>query len=207
MKIKEIREIIAAGGCVSRYKDGAPYVQAWTGATVGKIPLSTFERIQRDENVETWEEYNATTAARRGGKLHEEHENREICRRYAEELSDRADGVVRECGECGEVVSIPEDAPVYKCPCCGNVADRDDYDQKTLYDYLVDCYDIEYRIGGDREYRSAEICIAWGGPNVYVDTAENAVKLFWGGARATYHISGALSDEIDDICEEQYNHI
>ncbi len=139
------------------------------------------------------------------GREKSERENREICKRYADDLADYADGIVHTCRECRETVYIPDDAPRYRCPCCGNTADRDDYIPQTLYDYLSECLDIEFRIGSDKTYRSAEICLAWGGPNVYVDTAENAVKLFWGGDRETYYISGALSDEIDDVCEMQYD--
>ena len=33
-----------------------------------------------------------------------------------------------------------------------------------------DWLDIEYRVGSDRKYRSVELCAAWGGPCIWVDT-------------------------------------
>lgn len=177
------------------------------GRYAGRCVWATAQRVLKEPTVQRIEDCVGYVITTRTSRRASEIENREICKNYADDLEQHADGVVRTCEECRETVYITDDVPVYKCPCCGNVADRDGYEQKTLYDYLVDCYDVEYRIGGDREYRSAEICIALGGPNVYVDTAENAVKLFWGGDRATYYISGSLSDEIDDICAEQYNNI
>lgn len=108
-----------------------------------------------------------------------------------------------KCPECNAEHVIPGEK--YKCS-CGFVGDVDEYELQSLYDYLIENgLDIEYRIGSDKEYRSAEIMVAWGGPNIYIDTAENRVKLFWGGERAECYISGSVSDEIDDVCEEQYN--
>ena len=141
------------------------------------------------------------------GREKSERENRDICRRYAEELEQYADGMAHRCTHCGTVNIIPEDAPKYCCEYCRAQIERDEWEQLTLYDYLTECFDIEYRIGGDKEYRSAEICMAWGGPNIYIDTARDAINLFWGGERETFYISGELSDQIDYICEEQYNYL
>lgn len=76
---------------------------------------------------------------------------------------------------------------------------------ESLYSYFEDCLDIEYRISGDGTYRSVEICVACGGPGIYVDTGSNNVKLFWGGDRAEWSIRSETGDMIDEIFEEYYN--
>lgn len=84
----------------------------------------------------------------------------------------------------------------------GNV-DKEDECQ-SLYDYFNDVYDIEYRIDGRGEYRSVKLMIGFGGPNIYVDTHDAFVKLYWGGSHAQAPISYETSDEIDNIFEEMY---
>lgn len=83
--------------------------------------------------------------------------------------------------------------------------DNDDREPYDLTSYFEDCLDIEYRIDGRGNYRSVKICLACGGPNIYVDTNDNAVKLYWGGTRAAWCVSHETSDAIDDIFEEDYN--
>ena len=175
------------------------------GKYVGRCVWATAQRVLQEPTVKKIETYNGYVIANCTSRRASEIENREICKRYAEGLEQYADGMAHRCPHCGTENIIPEYAPAYCCEYCRTQTERDEWELLSLYDYLQECYDVEYRIGGDREYRSAEICLAWGGPNVYVDTAENAVKLFWGGERETYYISGSVSDEIDDICEEQYN--
>lgn len=47
---------------------------------------------------------------------------------------------------------------------------------------------------------------SWG-PNVYVDTKEMAVVLYWYGSNARYELSRNAVDAIDEIAEELYNSI
>lgn len=84
----------------------------------------------------------------------------------------------------------------------GNV-DKEDECQ-SLYDYFNDVYDIEYRIDGNGNYKSVQLMIAYGGPNIYVDTNDSYVKLYWGSTYAEAPISYTTSDEIDNIFEEMY---
>lgn len=84
----------------------------------------------------------------------------------------------------------------------GNV-DKEDECQ-SLYDYFNDVYDIEYRIDGEGNYKSVKLMIAGGGPNIYVDTADAYVKLYWGSTYEQAPISYTVSDEIDNIFEEMY---
>lgn len=67
--------------------------------------------------------------------------------------------------------------------------------------------DIEYRIGGDGEYRGVAVTIATGGPHIEVDTNDGAVKLWWGGETAEWSINRNTVDAIDEIFKEYYEAI
>lgn len=84
----------------------------------------------------------------------------------------------------------------------GNVNEEDEC--QSLYDYFDDVYDIEYRIDGEGNYKSVSLMIACGGPNIYVDTNDSYVKLYWGSTYVEAPISYDISEEIDNIFEENY---
>lgn len=69
-------------------------------------------------------------------------------------------------------------------------------------DYLAGALDIEYRVGSDREYRSAEVLVAFGGPNIYIDTGRSVVIGAWWGDR----VEVPYTDEIglDEALQELF---
>lgn len=72
-------------------------------------------------------------------------------------------------------------------------------------DYLDDALDIEYIIASDREtVLGARILVAYGGPNIWIDTRKQIVELFWWGdyACAEYHTDAM---DIQGAIEELYN--
>lgn len=103
-------------------------------------------------------------------------DNREYCKRIVEEIEEYA---------AGKVVN-------------------DDGEEMGLYDYLNDVLDWEFTIDSQKEYKSAKIWVTLGGPNVWIDTAERAVKLAWGTDRAEYALDWDVCDEIDNIMCEIY---
>jgi hypothetical protein len=128
-------------------------------------------------------------------------ENREHCKRIAEELEAYADGRVYKCPDCGECITDD----VLFCD-CGRQVDLldDDWEQQSLYDYFSDCLDVEYRVGSDKEYRSVCVMVTCGGPNIYIDTESKAVELYWWGDRASYHILSDAVDAVDDWAREYW---
>ena len=71
-------------------------------------------------------------------------------------------------------------------------------------DYLDDALDIQWVTQGDLTFIGARVLVAFGGPNIWIDTAKQRVEGFWWGdyASATY------SDDPMDIngcLEELYN--
>ena len=135
-----------------------------------------------------------------------EDENRAHCRHIAEQAEAYAAGDVFRCPDCGQDIRLPDDVgDKYRCPCCGAVNDVDDLEQLSMWDYMSDILDVEYRCGSDREYRSCKICVAWGGPNIYIDTASALVKLYWWTEYAEYPLSYDARDAVDEWAEEYWN--
>lgn len=134
-------------------------------------------------------------------------ENRNHCKNIADDLESYANGLVYKCPECGETFEMPVASvgDKYKCPCCHTVNEVDDFEQLSLYDYFEDALDIEFCIGSDKSYRSVQIMVAWGGPNIYINTGSKSVELYWWGDHATYPIDRDACDEIDAWAEEYYS--
>ena len=68
----------------------------------------------------------------------------------------------------------------------------------------ADVLDYEIAIDSRLEYKSAKIWVTLGGPNVWIDTAEKAVKLARGTDRAEYPIDPDTCEEIDGYMQELY---
>ena len=70
------------------------------------------------------------------------------------------------------------------------------------YEYLSDMLDIEYTINSNGDYLGARILVAFGGPNIWIDTRHCKVDGYWWGdeAKSTY------IDEMDlhGTCQEFY---
>ena len=122
-----------------------------------------------------------------------EHNNH--CTQIAENLKKYADGRMAKCPNCGEVFEDSEN-----CPYC-----EEELEEQSLFDYFEDALDIEYRIGSDREYRSARIMIACGGPNIYIDTQSGKVELYWWNEEGEAWIDDEVVDVINEFLEELYN--
>lgn len=142
-------------------------------------------------------------------------ENFEHCKSIAETLEAYAHGDMYKCPHCGEIHAFTDyestehenddGDTLYTCPACAEDITESDLEAVSMWDYFNDVFDIEYRIGSDKKYRSAKIMIACGGPNIYIDTADHAVKLYWWNERAECSFSTYTSEQIDEYLEELFN--
>jgi hypothetical protein len=134
-------------------------------------------------------------------------ENREWCKGIVERLEAIAEGRMYRCPECGEYV---EDNRLF-CDCGAQVDligddESEPWEQVSFYDYFEGgIYDVEFRVGSDRQYRSVKIMVACGGPNIYIDTAARAVLLYWWTDRAEFPIDPDTVEAIDEWAEEWFN--
>lgn len=129
-------------------------------------------------------------------------ENFAHCKHIANVLEAYADGRMYRCPECGAEI---EDNTLF-CECGAEVdLVNGEWEQLSVYDFFTDCFDIEYRVDSNKEYRSVSIMIACGGPNIYIDTAEKAVLLYWWTDRARYYLSSDTVNAVDEWAEEYWN--
>jgi len=72
---------------------------------------------------------------------------------------------------------------------------------QTAMDYLQDVLDIQYIVSGKGEYLGARILVAFGGPNIWVDTQRNVVEGYWWGAyaRASFNDYMDLDDALSEL--------
>lgn len=55
-----------------------------------------------------------------------------------------------------------------------------EYDETgSVYDYLEDVLDIEYIVNSKGEYLGAKVLVAFGGPNIWINTRTKQVEGYW----------------------------
>ena len=133
-------------------------------------------------------------------------ENFEHCKSIAYEIEAYIDGEYHTCPECGETVKIPQSVgDKFKCPHCGEVNETDDFEELTLYDYFEDMLDIDYLVNYKKEYQACKICVAWGGPSIYIDTESGYVELYWWSETAKFKLRSDAINAIDEWAEDYFN--
>lgn len=60
----------------------------------------------------------------------------------------------------------------------------DDGEAINAFDYLSEALDIEYTLNSSRECIGGRILVAFGGPNIWIDTRTSTVDGYWYGERA-----------------------
>jgi len=83
--------------------------------------------------------------------------------------------------------------------------DNDDDDEKirSSYDYINDCLDFEYIVNSDKQFKSAKLLVAFGGPNIWVNLDERKVQGYWGGDYAERYFTDNMN--LEETLEEIYN--
>ena len=78
---------------------------------------------------------------------------------------------------------------------------NDDGEEMTAFDYLSGAFDIEYIIDRKGNCIGGRILIAFGGPNIWIDTRRGMVDGYWWGksASASYEDSIGLEDALEEL--------
>lgn len=83
--------------------------------------------------------------------------------------------------------------------------DKDEIEEHggcTAYHYLQNLADIEYTLNADKTFKGASILVAFGGPNIYINTIEKRVEGYYELDKAFYNYEDNLG--IEDFCHELY---
>ena len=86
----------------------------------------------------------------------------------------------------------------------GTMLFEGDIEIATIDDYFDDFYDVDYVVGSDKKYKACRVLVAYGGPNIYIDTWNQEVQLEWWGEHAETYIPDDLCRAIDEFFETLY---
>lgn len=154
-------------------------------------------------------------------------EHNEHCKKTADTLFEVWDNTTYKCPHCGDYIlddrkfdnnglvtnvdNEHDESGAMMCS-CGEWVQFDDWsadnyaEEVTIGQYLFDdCFDIEVtRKGFDPrgEVSGVKVCIGLGGPNVYVDTNDCKVKLYWWGDYGEWPIYPDVARAIDEYAQE-----
>ena len=115
---------------------------------------------------------------------------KEMCEGIKGKLEKFRDGLVYDT-ETDEMVEMQEG-----CEDCERY--------QSLYDYLLGDnlgVKITTDLRGETMY-SCEICVAWGGPNIYIDTATENIEGYWWTDRCSVPLSSEACDMINEVVDE-----
>ena len=76
-----------------------------------------------------------------------------------------------------------------------------DGEEMSAFDYLQDALDIEYIVNSRGEYLGARVLVAFGGPNIWVNTRTGIVEGAWWGehAKASFKDNIGLDDALSEL--------
>ena len=125
------------------------------------------------------------------------------------EMTDTMEQMKGNCESIRDTLNAFYGGKVYDRETCEMVEMPEDFDEhcerySDLYEWLL-CDNLGVKITTDidgREMYGCEICVAWGGPNIYIDTNRRAVMGYWWTERWETPLSGEVCDMIDDCVDE-----
>lgn len=84
---------------------------------------------------------------------------------------------------------------------------NDDDDQVSAFDYLKDALDIEYIVNIRGEYLGARVLVAFGGPNIWINTRTGFVDGSWWDehAEAPFKDELGLDEALSELWSCRYN--
>ena len=89
---------------------------------------------------------------------------------------------------------------------CKNIADgiTNPEEGETSSSWMEHTYDIRYYVDSGKRYLGAELLVAGGGPNIWVNLYTKYVEGYWGCDKVTEPFIDNLG--LDDYCEEMYGY-
>lgn len=80
-------------------------------------------------------------------------------------------------------------------------------EQKSFYDYICDdVLDYDFTLNSQKELTGVRLYVTLGGPNVWIDTNDNEIKLAWGTDKETLWLPSEIAEELNDCMREILNY-
>lgn len=108
----------------------------------------------------------------------------------------------------GIAIDLIKGLPAQECNNCGHdvfvmdVCEKCELERGEMsgFDYLKDALDIEYIVNHEGDYLGARILVAFGGPNIWINTRCNMIEGAWGNESYTTSFSDHIG--LDDAASE-----
>jgi len=81
--------------------------------------------------------------------------------------------------------------------------DIDSEGEFSAMDYLEGVMDIEYIVNSKKEFLGARVLVAFGSPNIWINTRTNTVEGHWWGDSASAHYIDSM--DLNGALEELYS--
>jgi hypothetical protein len=119
---------------------------------------------------------------------------KDIAKSYADNITNLINGeAVLVDGEIVDAIEVDDDT------------DAEVVEGIEAFCEYYDIYNVRYVVGGDLEFIGAAYMIAFGGPNVWIDTLESRVEVYWGSEQGTADLPMDINAEIEEMAEMEYN--
>ena len=69
-------------------------------------------------------------------------------------------------------------------------------------DWLEDVLDFRYIVTSGREFLGAQLLLAFGGPNAWLDTLTGEISVSWGSESATVYAPKEFTEALNETLEE-----
>lgn len=125
-------------------------------------------------------------------------EHNEHCKQIAETLKKYVDGTITRCPMCGTEFQDGTS----ECTECG-----EETEIQSIYDFFTDIYNTKFRVSSKDadEVESVSFMVAYGGPNIYIDTAERKVLLYWWTESGEAWLDDDVVEAVNEFANELWN--
>jgi len=89
----------------------------------------------------------------------------------------------------------------------GYGTEDEDGEYQDAFKYLEDVLDINWILNSDRTLRGARLLVAFGGPNIWIDTVKGTVEGAWWGDSFTdtYNTNSEFARDLDEALDTLYS--
>jgi len=116
----------------------------------------------------------------------------ELKRKVADQLQDSVQSIADEITD-GIILNAEEHEDILE------ETGQEPGEKMTAAYWMDDALDFEYVISRDGDYRGGSVLVAFGGPNIWVNTMTGQVEGYWGSDRATANFIDGIG--LDDYLE------